>query len=574
MDHPFTSGSLPFGWNSVPGYWPQRLIYIPTMTSAQRDDENVYHLDHLQVREPEYSTLSYTWGRWRIKGKEAATWPALPVKGTPWAIPPVKDEHFTVEAFSNVIQQIAKRGGVEWVWVDIGCIDQRRDDPESNFFNTQAPVEIGRQASIFKRAKNTYVWLCSLDKAELSTAVDAVQQHGLDFSDYLLGPNSKQAIPDELVQNLDDAFSCIFGDPWFSSLWTLQEVVLRNDALVLSAEGEPVPWTRDASHEQNTYLTMFINHCQNVYQDLVSALALQRTWATSWRVSDLAISVMGRTRQQILQAGFYYLFSTNPNVQYGTARYRTTTRNEDRVYAIMQIYNIQVGKSARPKENPALEVLVTEFAGAISQRSAVLGQYFVHTTDPGHRATWQITEESFVPDALMIYRDPVDLATIAAGQRGLAVATGTCCRFPALLQASQEDGVRNSAFARNGMGLDFDVFFDGQGQGERAYAFRYPFRLPVSRGVGSHNGGSEPSQMDYQQVLVLHLGHLQGVPNPNWKQKEFSRRHVGLLLYPVEQGAPGEAVFRRLGVCIWSDRWSGDLLERIEWVAHYNILLQ
>jgi hypothetical protein len=39
----------------------------------------------------------------------------------------------------------------------------------------------------------------------------------------------------------------------------------------------------------------------------------------------------------------------------------------------MQIYNLQVGKSVRPEENPKLEELVSEFAGTINQSSAILG---------------------------------------------------------------------------------------------------------------------------------------------------------------------------------------------------------
>jgi hypothetical protein len=41
--------------------------------------------------------------------------PALPIKGTPWAIPPIRKDHFTVEAFKNVIDRIAESSGVSFV---------------------------------------------------------------------------------------------------------------------------------------------------------------------------------------------------------------------------------------------------------------------------------------------------------------------------------------------------------------------------------------------------------------------------------------------------------------------------
>lgn len=117
-------------------------------------------------------------------------------------------------------------------------------------------------------------------------------------------------------------------------------------------------------------------------------------WAARYTGGDSAgneaiVGSLRDIREQILKAGFYYLFSDNPNVQYGTVRLRKTSRRVDRVYAIMQIYDIRVGKSAR--RGPELEELVDEFAGAIHAHSAILGQLFLHTTPPERGKTWRIT---------------------------------------------------------------------------------------------------------------------------------------------------------------------------------------
>jgi hypothetical protein len=45
--------------------------------------------------------------------------------------------------------------------------------------------------------------------------VDDVQKYGLDFSDYILGPNRGQCIPDLLVQSLEKAFDDIFATHGF-----------------------------------------------------------------------------------------------------------------------------------------------------------------------------------------------------------------------------------------------------------------------------------------------------------------------------------------------------------------------
>ena len=107
------------------------------------------------------------------------------------------------------------------------------------------------------------------------------------------------------------------------------------------------------------------------------------------------------------QTGFRYsTWISNPNVQYGTARYRRTSRSEDRVYAIMQAYNLRVGSSARPQESPELDQLVEEFAIAINSNCPMLGQMFNHEKPPPEGRSWQITEDSWVPNFLMRYTDP------------------------------------------------------------------------------------------------------------------------------------------------------------------------
>jgi hypothetical protein len=182
----------------------------------------------------------------------------------------------------------------------------------------------------------------------------------------------------------------------------------------------------------------------------------------------------------------------------------------------------------------------------------------------------------------MVYRDPVNLATITltldldGGKNGqgqgqgqgqaVAVAKGMVCSFPDLLEASQEDGRRNPSFARRGLGLDFEAFLDHHVPG------RDTFQYPLAFGA---------IVLEYEKVQVLHPGHLRGLPKKP-PSKEFHRRHVGLLLYMYSrtgrEGAKGQesvVAFERLGVCIWSDRSSNDLLEeKIEWRGVEQMVLQ
>ncbi|KAJ5115227.1 heterokaryon incompatibility protein-domain-containing protein [Penicillium alfredii] len=324
------------------------------MTSVERDSSGVYG----QVEKPSYNILTYTWGRWKIRDRMKHDPPALPIKGTPWKIPAVKEEHFTVAGFQAVLGRM-REGGIDWAWVDIACIDQ-----EDEAFNAQ---EVGRQASIFKKARNVYVWLSRLSTDTLQKVVSGINKSGPDLHYHFF--QGLTGLPYVHLDRLSTAFDIFFGDPWFSSLWTLQEVILRHDAKVLSCSGEPVRWDDDYL----TFLSMVINACRNIYDglDLVGR-ALNTSERENGRLSPEEESVRDQVAQltnHILQAGFYFFLGSNPNIQYGIAKYRRTSREVDRIYAIMQIYNLRVGKFAHPGDNPTLPSLITEFALANITRS-------------------------------------------------------------------------------------------------------------------------------------------------------------------------------------------------------------
>ncbi|RYP55146.1 hypothetical protein DL768_000265 [Monosporascus sp. mg162] len=540
------------------------------MTSVRRDESNVYRFDCIDVPMPKYNILSYTWGRWRVDGADC---PALPVIGTPWKIPAVEASHFSVDAFQKVLHKVTADPDVEWAWVDVGCIDQRN--------NGETAQEIGRQASIFKQAQKPFVWLSHLCNADLSSAVHDMQIYGLKLRDFIDQPSPKLDL-EHIACKLHKALKFIFSDPWFSSLWTLQEVVLRNDAVVLSAEGEPVVWDYEP-RLQYMFLTLFINFCQNVYQDLemverplsLSSLPVDR--------SKVAETIRGM-KEIILHAGFYYLFSRNPNVQYGTARYRKTSNDVDRIYAIMQIYNIQVGKSLRPDENPTLEKLLDEFAGAINHQSAILGQFFLHTDAPDRGKSWRITEKSTVPDPLMEYQQPNDCCTIALNinqddnAAGAAVvhASGKCCQFSDLLKIATEAGMREGPMFNNGWGLNLEILFDHHVQGSITNNFPHDMpRIPSMRVLGTT---PDSARIEQENIWVLLLGDIKG---PYYARLNiFCRKNIGLLIHRTDWENENKdwthSAHKRLGVCMWTayEAWEHRMLERILWHDVVDLELQ
>lgn len=548
-NHPFHDGKLPFEFQSVEKYWPRRLLHIPTMTSVEKSGFNTYGT----AREPKYSILTYIWGRFEDRTSDPLP-PRLPVIGVTWKIPAIQKEYFTAEDFQRVVNRVGE-DGVEWAWIDIACIDQN-DTPDKT-------DEIGRQASIFNNAKNVFVWLWKIPANTLKTGIDNLNEYGPELWFRNTSAAKTSLTTYELVDRLYRAFEIIFGDPWFSSLWTLQEVILRNDACVLSAEGDSIP----LDSKSDVFLTMFINTCQNIYNSLKElTLDINQANIRNGRLEDEEQRTLDRVeeiKKKILGAGFYFLFTDNPNVQYGIAQHRRTTYSEDRVYAIMQIYNLRVGKSIRPDDNPSLGELIDEFALAINSKCPILGQAFIHTARPESGKSWRITEASRVPASLMVYKDAHPESQVVQKSPSCVVAIGKCCPFPNLIQLARK--WKNP--------LDSDITFQlvlddyVKEPWDEASGFTTISRSFDKDTSWLRHSTILSSQFGQQNLFVFLLGDIRA----EWSMPRhtFERKHVGLLLRREERSVRDgqDVAFERLGLCSWvlrSERVQS-LVEELPW---------
>ena len=161
-EHSENSNQHGFALPDAIGSWPQRLLHVPTMTSHEWTSGNIYG-DHVA---PRYNAISYTWGRFDLlyapdgcNKTVLRRTTSIKIEGTTWAanIPRIDPQHFRVVDFQNVIARsldLCEPNDVEFVWLDIACIDQRN--------GPQKAAEIGRQADIFKGAQNVFIWLTRL----------------------------------------------------------------------------------------------------------------------------------------------------------------------------------------------------------------------------------------------------------------------------------------------------------------------------------------------------------------------------------------------------------------------------
>ena len=195
---------------SIVPEWPGRLLHVPSMTSIERSEGNMYGED----TEPEYNALSYKWGLFVVDDG-----PRLEVKGINWRIPAVDQNRFTVRDLQRVLLYMTK--DVDYVWLDVACVDQG--------VPSETIAEIKKEPGIFKNAKQAFIWLNGFTPLEFETMMahfaDSFPCDSLDYPDYTL----------ETARNLQT----LFRNLWFQSVWTLREILARWDALILDQNGEP-----------------------------------------------------------------------------------------------------------------------------------------------------------------------------------------------------------------------------------------------------------------------------------------------------------------------------------------------
>lgn len=395
--------------------WPSRLLHIPSMTSRRWSPGNSYE----GVVEPKYAILSYTWGRFEKPGHAQ-----LQIGGIDWDIPSIDPAHFTVADLSRLLAHIGSE--YDFVWIDIACIDQKREKNKMQ--------EIGRQAQIFKRARQGYIWLNKYEPAIIQGHVQALLRCAKEVAD---GTTELLQAAEAIV----NALVAILQDPWFSSLWTLQESVLHRFALLLNKCGLPIttngPWT---GASPVTELADIAGACELTGAMIDLDIRAEQA-ANPGAIPTARIERMRSLRSTIHRSGLDFISCSNPNAQYAAAIYRQTSRPEDRIYAIMQVYGYRLGNSApsiRKSRKFSLAELEVQFLRALASESALLSQAFQHLESPRPGQSWCITNPVRVPKRLHLLIVHNQFMTsecfIAVHCRKKAYFKGYACPFQELCE--------------------------------------------------------------------------------------------------------------------------------------------
>ncbi|KAF2252742.1 hypothetical protein BU26DRAFT_515204 [Trematosphaeria pertusa] len=468
--------------------WPRRLLHISTLKSYPWRRGNVYG----GKKEPRYFAITYTWGRWQLAADSHPSLKSLDF-GTPWPIPRVDPTRFTPEDFVNLIQSLpvhpprpnrlraAYVEEVEFVWLDVACIDQRTGSREKE-------LEIGRQAAIFSGAHQVFAWLHRFGNSEaqeyyqefregysiLLSCLKDMKELQLDEQKNVLrelgtmesrihrqetrmmaskawakvsarigflrkkiserppnpelleleeraqrllqlaetsamfqsstkkrpkpGPVQKvqemvsdvkklSMLIEDLKQSIHlmiDAAEKFSSEPWFSSLWTLQEGYLRPDAFLRDRNGEPWIYTRSEAR-----LFDFVELFHELSETLASSIIVDTPAADE-------------LRSRIGRSGCLELKSKLPTILLKASQNRTVNPAyvNDRVYGIMQVFGFKLGRAAPdcpPDAQYSLDDLEDQLGAALLSQSPIMSQMFFHTQPAPAGKGWRMSAHVDIP---------------------------------------------------------------------------------------------------------------------------------------------------------------------------------
>lgn len=184
--------------------------------------------------------MSHTWGRWREEGEGVA------VQGVPWLVPRI-----TLHDVQGLPRALKEAGFHEpYLWIDLFCI------PQEDTVDWQARIcrqELPRQATIFQHASTEIAWFDDIDNwcgAEIALTWIALS--------FMKESNSLKT-PNDRLENALNTLTALASRPcgflktacdesgsteeparWLSSLWTLQESIMRPDMLLLDRHWKPL----------------------------------------------------------------------------------------------------------------------------------------------------------------------------------------------------------------------------------------------------------------------------------------------------------------------------------------------
>ncbi|KAL9620769.1 MAG: hypothetical protein Q9160_004782 [Pyrenula sp. 1 TL-2023] len=392
------------------------------MHSFERQYPNIYGPTPL-VSEPPFATLSYTWSRFQKEDEET-----LHVGGIHWNIPSIDPNHFTATQLARVVQSIAKFSDLEYLWLDIACLNISHLD--------YGEPEVFMQQDIFYSATQSVVWLSETSASQLSEAAALIISILRDVGNSKRrGISHHGAFASHLVRATRTSLARILNDPWFSSLWTLLEGSVNPDAVLLSAEGSvvrlpsgkyPVPdWQQAQLVDDDDESKPFM------LQRFLKTPFLERAWRTpptegrfltlwnlilmgdvilNWRNGDeetrphyeQQISPFIEIECTIKNSGLSSFAPFNLLYVYSRVQHRYQRQTDDRLkYISTVLFRFYSGSTPPNDCSTALgstSLLDTCFSARLIENFPVLSQLYLRVKPAPTSSTWLLSPDCEIPD--------------------------------------------------------------------------------------------------------------------------------------------------------------------------------
>lgn len=345
----------------------------------------------------------------------------------------------------------------------------------------------------------------------------------------------------KVFNTMADALNEICSDPWFTSLWTLQEAFLCLTARFLSRDGHFVRGN-SAGLQLLSHLALICERSRVIVEQLrwifrEDALRGPKWWEKSAEIERL-----------IKSSGLAALHSKNPLALYGIAGKRTTTREEDRIYAIQQVFGFRLGSS---KPGYAGRVynrmeLQTQLGAELLKRYPVQSQMHVFDEPVENQCGWCISSASRLPEQLSPQNvtKRVSLRVYPLDRGGcLGFFNGQACTFADFCGAAERADEFEGEKTRFTIHLDAVRTKVGEPpEHHRQGTRRHEDRDELASWLNKFYSG--------QNLHVLLLGAIEG-GFIGYGAYMAHKGNVGLLLAQTTETIDGYICWKRIGFAAW-----------------------
>ena len=391
----------------------------------------------------------------------------------------------------------------------------------------------------------------------------------------LIGDANSEAIA-ALVSTLEQLATIlptVFDDPWFSSLWTLQEAFLCPNASLLARDG-PV----------NRGLNTFTTDCDNIHT--LCGLFLSQVGQNSITQDGGWVEPCRRVVKMIQSSGVPALATRYPLATYCVAGFRTASRDSDYVYGIQQIFEYRLGNTASVSETTkdfTREHLEIQLGTKLLEDWPVQSQFHVFTRPPQPGTGWHMNLTSRIPNSRgwriaagswwWRSKKCCELSVVNIAQAHLGYFTGRVCNFSALQdiwrQAILTDDTQDELIAdRDSVRSIHQIALDVADLQEVDSA-QEPLEYRTSGFARDILPGEEQQELaayltrrySNDRLIVLLLGRV--VDDIESRTFDTDVYHIGLLLVQQPKD-PHLDHWRRIGFCHWKSETLSSRMRQFE----------